>query len=86
MVTQQIDTSSLDTHLKEKATELFKQYGMSLNEALTIFLKKSINDQRIPFDIQEPNDETLKAMKDIETGENYEDITLEDLKRELKTA
>ncbi len=28
-----------------------------------------------------PNDITLEAMKDVETGENYEDVTLEKLSK-----
>jgi hypothetical protein len=28
-----------------------------------------------------PNDETLEAMRDIQSGKNYETITLDDLKQ-----
>ncbi len=81
MITQPIQTPIyLDTNLKDKAIRLFERYDISLNEALNIFLQNSIDNNKIPFDIQKPNKETLEAMWDTESGDNYEIITLEDLK------
>ena len=34
-------------------------------------------------DVKIPNKETMEAIKDVETGTNYEDITLKDLKKVL---
>ena len=70
----------LDIHLKEQAKEIYKQYGLSLSQAVNIFLAQSVFNRGLPFDIKIPNDKTLQAMKDVQTGDNYEDITLEDLK------
>ena len=81
MIATQNNTSLyLDLALKEKATHIFKEYGMSLNEAFNLFLKKSIDSEGLPFEIKIPNNETLEAMRDVETGNNYENISLEDLK------
>ena len=70
----------LDVNIKNQAKEIFNQYGLSLSQAVNIFLTQSVLNRGIPFNIKIPNDETLEAMKDVESGENYEDITLEDLK------
>ena len=70
----------LDVNIKNQAKEIFNQYGLSLSQAVNIFLTQSVLNRGIPFNVKIPNDETLQAMKDVETGENYEDITLEDLK------
>ena len=70
----------LDVNIKDQAKEIFNQYGLSLSQAVNIFLTQSVLNRGIPFNIKIPNDETLQAMKDVESGENYEDITLEDLK------
>jgi len=43
-------------------------------------LTQSVLNRGLPFDVKIPNDETLEAMRDVETGDNYEEITLEDLK------
>jgi len=71
----------LDVNIKNQAKEIFDQYGLSLSQAVNIFLTQSVLNRGIPFSIKIPNDETLQAMRDVETGENYEDITLEDLKK-----
>jgi len=71
----------LDVNIKNQAKEIFNQYGLSLSQAVNIFLTQSVLNRGIPFNIKIPNDETLQAMRDVETGENYEDITLEDLKK-----
>jgi len=71
----------LDTNLKEQAKEIFKQYGISLSDAFNIFLAQSVFNNGLPFEMKIPNNETLEAMKDIISGENYETITLDDLKQ-----
>jgi len=71
----------LDVNIKDQAKEIFNQYGLSLSQAVNIFLTQSVLNRGIPFNIKIPNDETLQAMRDVETGENYEDVTLEDLKK-----
>lgn len=69
----------LDTNLKEQAKEIYKHYGLSLSEAVNMFLAQSVFSRGLPFDVKIPNDITLEAMRDVETGANYEDITLEEL-------
>jgi len=71
----------LDVNIKDQAKEIFSQYGLSLSQAVNIFLTQSVLKRGIPFDVKIPNDETLQAMRDVESGENYEDVTLEDLKK-----
>ena len=70
----------LDIHLKEQAKEIYKQYGLSLSQAVNIFLAQSVFNRGLPFDVKIPNEETLEAMRDVATGNNYEDVTLEELK------
>ena len=69
----------LDTNLKKQAKEIYKHYGLSLSEAVNMFLAQSVFSRGLPFEVKIPNDMTLQTMNDIETGENYEDITLDEL-------
>ena len=43
---------SLDEDLKKEAQALFAEFGMDLTTAVTIFLKQSVREGRIPFSIQ----------------------------------
>jgi DNA-damage-inducible protein J len=80
MVAQKTRTNVyLDTNIKEQAKEIYKHYGLSLSEAVNIFLVQSVFSRGLPFEVKIPNDETLEAMKDVATGANYEDVTLEEL-------
>lgn len=73
----------LDTEMKEKAKEIFKQYGMGLSDAFNIFLSQSVMERGIPFEIKIPNNETVQAIKDAREGKNMTKISLDDLKKEF---
>jgi DNA-damage-inducible protein J len=82
MIAQKIRTNVyLDVSLKDQAKEIYKQYGISLSDAFNMFLAQSVFNKGLPFELRIPNDETLQAMKDVKTGENYEDVVLEDFKK-----
>ena len=42
---------TLDKETKEKAQVLFKELGLNLSTALNIFLKKAVEEEKIPFEI-----------------------------------
>lgn len=63
-----ISTSiSLDSEVKEKALPILNELGLDLFTAVGIFLRQTIRDQRIPFDISLniPNAETRAALQEI---------------------
>ena len=68
---------NLDADLKRSAQELLKDLGMDLTTAVTIFLRQTVRDQGIPFQITRdiPNAETIAALREYEEmrahPENY---------------
>lgn len=66
-------TIRVDEEIKKQADDLFSDLGMSLSTALNIFLRQSVREQRLPFEISRnvPNAVTLAAM---EAAENDEDL------------
>lgn len=58
----------IDTDIKAKADELFSELGMNISTAFNIFVRQSIRERRIPFDISlnQPNGETIAAMLEAE--------------------
>ena len=75
----------LDTEMKNKAQEIFKQYGMGLSDAFNIFLSQSVMEKGIPFQIKIPNEKTAKVIKDARENKNMTKVTLEELKKEVGT-
>lgn len=54
---------SLDPELKKEAVLSFKEFGLDLFTAITLFLSQSVREQKIPFEIKReiPNKVTLDA-------------------------
>lgn len=58
----------MDTDLKAQADRLFSELGMNLSTAFNIFVRQSLREGRIPFEISlnQPNRETKAAMEEAE--------------------
>lgn len=58
----------MDSDLKAQADALFNELGMNLSTAFNIFVRQSLREGRIPFDISlnQPNKETVAAMLEAE--------------------
>ena len=56
----------MDAELKAQADTLFNELGMNLSTAFNIFVRQSLREGRIPFDVSlnQPNAETIAAMKE----------------------
>lgn len=58
----------MDTELKKQADALFNALGMNLSTAFNIFVRQSLREGGIPFEIklENPNKETIAAMIEAE--------------------
>lgn len=56
-------TIRIDEKLKAQADELFSDFGLSFNSAMTMFVRQSVREQRIPFEIR--RNFTVMASDDI---------------------
>lgn len=58
----------MDSDLKTQADALFSELGMNLSTAFNIFVRQSLREGRIPFEISlnQPNKETIAAMLEAE--------------------
>ena len=80
----------IDRELKNQFEQFCANVGMSMSTAFTIFAKKVVREQRIPFEvgIEVPNGETIEAIQEVErmkadptVGKTYDnvDAMMEDL-------
>ena len=65
-------TFRVDADVKRQADLLFDDLGMSLSTAFNVFLRQSIRQQGLPFEVSRnvPNPTTLAAMDAAEKGED----------------
>ncbi|MDY4812735.1 MAG: type II toxin-antitoxin system RelB/DinJ family antitoxin [Ruminococcus sp.] len=79
----------IDSDLKAQADALFSQLGMNMTTAFNIFLRQSVREGCIPFEItlNTPNSETVAALIEAQQLMNNPDTKkydIEDALRELK--
>lgn len=63
----------LEPQLKRKAAAVYKNWGLNLSDAVTVFLSQSVIEGGLPFQMENaevPNAETLRAMEDARLGRN----------------
>ncbi len=81
---------NLDLELKKSAQELFADFGLDMTTAITMFLRQSVREQRIPFEIRReiPNKKTLEAMEEAMRISRNDSVksysTIEELKKALE--
>lgn len=78
----------IDKKTKEEAKLIYKNLGMSLSTALTIFLKQSIADNGMPFRPTLGKDNNLKSMQarqEVENGDLAYAYSIEELKKQLES-
>ena len=55
-----------DKEIKEAAEKIYSSLGLNMTTAINMFLRASIRESGIPFDLKldVPNDETIKAIEE----------------------
>lgn len=60
-------TIKVDKDLKEDAAELFEGFGMDISTAINAFLRQSVRENKVPFEIKR-NIETENALREVKEG------------------
>ena len=54
----------VDDDIKEQATQTLTAMGMSVSDAVRLFLRRVVIDQAFPLELKVPNAQTLAAMEE----------------------
>ena len=57
----------VEAELKAQATDVFTAGGLSVSDAVRLFLKRVIAEQGIPLELKVPNAETREAIEESRT-------------------
>lgn len=79
MLTVQIQ---IPKKLKTKATALFKQYDLPLEDGIRLLIEYAVQSKKVPYHPHVPNDETVKALQECLEGKGTV-VTLEDLRKQI---
>jgi len=54
----------IEPHLKQEAEGVLSKLGLSMSDAVTLFLNQTVMHQGLPFDVRIPNSETIGAIQE----------------------
>jgi len=57
----------LDQNLKEQAAEMLSSMGLSISDAVRVFLTRVVTEKAIPFPVRAPNAESLEAITEAKS-------------------
>lgn len=78
-------TFRVDDELKQQASELYQEMGLDLSSALKWFLKQSLVNRGIPFEIRANSIDSIveDAMNSVNMSKKFTDVS--ELMRDLDT-
>jgi len=56
----------LDEQMKEQAAETLAAMGLSISDAVRVFLTRVVAEQQLPFALKVPNSKTRRAMAEAD--------------------
>lgn len=74
--TKTTTTITIDSDIKAQAQELLSDFGLDLSTAINMFLRQTIRENAIPFNISRevPNADTIAAMREIEEMKKHPEL------------
>ena len=58
----------LDPEVKKQAEDILRELGLSVSKSFELFYRQVIAQRGLPFDIQIPNEKTMKAIENSRRG------------------
>ena len=80
----------MDAELKRQFEEFCSDIGMSMTTAFTVFAKKAVRENKIPFEVggDIPNEETRRALEEARMGIGWSEAytSVDEMMEELLNA
>ena len=74
----------VDEHIKTQAAETLASMGLSVSDAIRVFLTRVVAEQQLPFPLMSPNANTQAAMAEARAMGKARFATGRDLIRDLE--
>jgi DNA-damage-inducible protein J len=58
----------LDPEVKKQAEEILRELGLSVSKSFELFYRQVIAQRGLPFELQIPNEKTMKAIENSRRG------------------
>ncbi len=78
-----IVTIRMDSNLKKQADELFNELGLTFSSAINIFVRQSIREQKIPFEIAKSKEIQFANIERLKQASEESDTKYKEVYEEL---
>jgi len=68
----------------DSAKEIFKEYNMSVTDAINIFLNRVRLEGGLPFEVKVPSDRLQTAIDEVKKGDTVKYNSVEGMMKDLK--
>ena len=75
----------LDSGVREKAEHALAAMGLSMADAVCLFIERVALDQKMPFEVKQPSARTKAAMDELIAGKAQRFPTLDGLMEDLRS-
>lgn len=77
-------SARIDPDLKHDAEQVFRDLGLTVSQAITLFYRQVDLQRGLPFSVKIPNETTRKALEEARTRRNLESFdSVDDLFQDL---
>ena len=77
--------SRIDRAIKKEVSRLLEKMGLTISDAIRLFLHRVIVDKGLPFEVKAPNESTSAAVRAVERDE-FERASLRGIARDWEAA
>lgn len=82
-MTDTVIRSRIDANIKIKATKLFHHMGLTMSDAIRLFLYQSVAEKGLPFYVNIPNAKTAATLREIKAHpERLKKTSLKELEKD----
>jgi DNA-damage-inducible protein J len=73
----------IDPEVKDRAENILRKLGLSVSNSIELFYRQVVAQRGLPFDLEVPNETTMKAIRNSRAGRGKRFSTADDLYKDL---
>ena len=73
----------INPEVKKEAESILKEIGLSVSNSVELFYRQVVVQRGLPFELQVPNEKTMKAIRNSRSGKGRRFTGPEDLFKDL---
>ena len=77
--------ATVEASLRDQASAVLAELGMTLEDALRLLLTQVVEERDLPLSMHIPNAETVAAMREADSGAGKHYASLDDLFKEMRS-